>query len=51
MFYACFTLIGGCEGDKNFRVGIYLNKNFFFRPDIKNLLTPSRGEQCHGMKK
>ena len=27
MFYACFTLIGSWEGQKNFRVGIFLNKN------------------------
>ena len=27
VFYACFTLIGSWEGDKNFRVGIYLNEN------------------------
>ena len=27
MFYACFTLIGSWEGGKNFRVGIFLNKN------------------------
>ena len=26
-FYACFTLIGSWEGDKNFRVGIFWNKN------------------------
>ena len=26
-FYACFTLIGSWEGGKNFRVGIFLNKN------------------------
>ena len=43
MFYACFTLIGGWEGRKNFKVGIFLNKNllgwgyrkqttFVFRP-------------------
>ena len=23
VFYACFTLIGSCEGRKNFRVGIF----------------------------
>ena len=27
VFYACFTLIGSWEGNKNFRVGIFLNKN------------------------
>ena len=27
MFYACFTLIGSWEGSKNFKVGIFLNKN------------------------
>ena len=27
LFYACFTLIGIWEGRKNFRVGIFLNKN------------------------
>ena len=27
VFYACFTLIGSGMGDKNFRVGIFLNKN------------------------
>ena len=27
VFYACFTLIGSWEGRKNFRVGIFLNKN------------------------
>ena len=27
VFYACFTLIGSWTGDKNFRVGIFLNKN------------------------
>ena len=27
VFYACFTLIGIWEGGKNFRVGIFLNKN------------------------
>ena len=27
VFYACFTMIGSCEGRKNFRVGISLNKN------------------------
>ena len=27
VFYACFTLIGSWEGGKNFRVGIFLNKN------------------------
>ena len=42
VFYACFTLIGSLEGDKNFGVGIFLNKNLlgygyrkqttFFRP-------------------
>ena len=26
-FYACFTLIESWEGDKNFKVGIFLNKN------------------------
>ena len=41
VFYACFTLMGGLEGGKNFRVGIFFNKklvrvglqeinNFFF---------------------
>ena len=28
MFYACFTLIGSWMGDKNLRVGIFLNNNF-----------------------
>ena len=42
VFYACFTLIGSWEGEKNFMVGIFLNKNLlgygyrkqttFFRP-------------------
>ena len=27
VYYACFTLIGSWEGGKNFRVGIFLNKN------------------------
>ena len=27
VFYACFLLIWSCEGGKNFRVGIILNKN------------------------
>ena len=27
VFYACFTLIGSWGGRKNFRVGIFLNKN------------------------
>ena len=27
VFYACFTLVGSWMGDKNFRVGIFLNKN------------------------
>ena len=27
VFYACFTLIWSWEGGKNFRVGIFLNKN------------------------
>ena len=27
VFYAHFTLIGSSEGGKNFRVGIFLNKN------------------------
>ena len=27
VFYACFTLILDCEGAKNFRVVIFLNKN------------------------
>ena len=27
VFYACFTLIGSWMGDKNIRVGIFLNKN------------------------
>ena len=27
VFYACFTLIGSLMGDKNFGVGIFLNKN------------------------
>ena len=27
VFYACFSLIGSWEGEKNFRVGIFLNKN------------------------
>ena len=27
LFYACFTLIGSWEGGKNFRVGIFENKN------------------------
>ena len=27
VFYACFSLIGSWEGGKNFRVGIFLNKN------------------------
>ena len=27
VFYACFRLIGRWEGGKNFRVGIFLNKN------------------------
>ena len=27
VFYACFMLIGSWEGEKNFRVGILLNKN------------------------
>ena len=46
MFYACFTLIGSWEGGKNFRVGIFLNKNLlgkgyrkqttFFRPKVSN---------------
>ena len=27
IFYACFTLIGSWMGDKNFRVGIFLNNN------------------------
>ena len=27
VFHACFTLIGSLEGGKNFRVGIFLNKN------------------------
>ena len=27
VFYARFTLIGSWEGGKNFRVGIFLNKN------------------------
>ena len=27
VFYAWFTLIGSWMGDKNFRVGIFLNKN------------------------
>ena len=27
VFYACFILIGSWEGGKNFRVGIFLNKN------------------------
>ena len=26
-FYTCFTLIGSWEGGKNFRVGIFLNRN------------------------
>ena len=26
-FDACFTLIGSWEGGKNFRVGIFMNKN------------------------
>ena len=26
VFYACFTLLGRWEGEKNFRVGISLNK-------------------------
>ena len=30
VFYACFTLIGSWEGDKNFRVGIFLNKNLLW---------------------
>ena len=43
MFYACFMLIGSWEGDKNFRIGIFLNKNLlgltgnkqlFFKPNI-----------------
>ena len=47
VFYACFTLIGSWEGEKNLRVGIFLNKklvmvglqetnNFFFRPYRKS---------------
>ena len=27
VFYACFSLIGSWEGEKNFRVGFLLNKN------------------------
>ena len=27
VFYACFWLIGSWEGEKNFGVGIFLNKN------------------------
>ena len=27
VFYACFTLIWGWEGVKNFGVGIFMNKN------------------------
>ena len=27
VFYACFSLIGSWEGEKNFGVGIFLNKN------------------------
>ena len=27
VFYACFALIGSWEGGKNFRIGIFLNKN------------------------
>ena len=27
VFFACFTLIGSLEGRKNFKVGIFLNKN------------------------
>ena len=27
VFYACFSLIGSREGEKKFRVGIFLNKN------------------------
>ena len=27
VFYACFTLIGSLEGEKNLRVGIFFNKN------------------------
>ena len=27
VFHACFTLIRSKEGGKNFRVGIFLNKN------------------------
>ena len=27
LFYACFTLIGSWMDDKNFGVGIFLNKN------------------------
>ena len=27
VFYACFVFIGSWEGEKNFRVGIFLNKN------------------------
>ena len=32
MFYACFTLIRGFEGRKNFRVESEETNNFFFRP-------------------
>ena len=27
VFYACFSLIGSWEGDKNFGIGIFMNKN------------------------
>ena len=31
VFYACFTLIGSWEGGKNFRIGIFLDKNLLGR--------------------
>ena len=58
MFYACFTLIGSWDDDKNFRVGIFWNKklvrvglqetnNFLFLAlGIKHEVTNCLNESC-----
>ena len=38
MFNACFMLIGSWKGGKNFRVGIFLNKNMLGRVTGKKQL-------------
>ena len=47
VFYVCFTLIGSWMGDKNFRVGIFLNKTLLgyrvmYRKQTTFFLRPNR---------